>query len=112
MRKSIKHGNKRKSREIPELFSVEAHSTDGTNKVLALGADFDKWNYGDGVCGKLFQDKTSGRYFAFMIHSPEEQAIFQGISQSKLKDLFSNHTFSSVQETKLMFEMKAFLKVT
>ena len=109
MRKSIKHGNKRKSTEIPELFSVEA---DGTNKVLALGADFDKWNYGDEICGKLFQDKTSGRYFAFMIHSPEEQAIFQRIPQRKLKDLFPNHKFSSVQETKLMFEMKEFLKVT
>ena len=111
LRKSIKDGKKEKSTKIPELFSVETHGRDGTNEVLALGVDFDKWNYGDGVCGKLFQDKKSGRYFALMIHSPEAQAIFQGIPQRKLQDLFPNHNFSSVQETKMMFEKKDFLKV-
>ena len=111
LRKSIKNGNKEKSTKIAELFSVGVRSKDGNNEVLALGADFDKWDYGDGVCGKLFQDKTSGKYFALMIHSPETQAIFQGIPQRKLQDLFPNHNFSSVQETKMMFEMKDFLKV-
>ena len=109
--KSIRNGNKEKSTKIPELFSVGAHNNGGTNEVLALGADFDKWNYGDGVCGKLFQDKTSGKYFALMIHSPEAQAIFQGIPQRKLQELFPNHNFSSIQETKMMFKMKDFLKV-
>ena len=111
LRKSIKIGKKEKSTKIPELFSVETQDKDLTHQVLALGADFYKWNYGDGVCGKLFQDKTSGKYFAFMIHSPEAQAIFQGIPQRKLQDLFPNHNFSSVHETKMIFEMKDFLKV-
>ena len=79
--------------------------------MMALGVDFGSWKYGDGICGKIFQDRNSSRCFAFMIHSPENQAMFQGVSKKKIKDLFPQHNFSFVEETKMMFDMDDFLKV-
>ena len=79
--------------------------------MVALAADYGEWNCGEGACGKLFQDKTSGRCFALVTHSPELRAIFERIPEKKLKELFPNYKFSSVKETQLVFDMKEFLKV-
>lgn len=106
LRKSIRNGRVQLSSDIANLYQIRRKVKGSQEQPLALGT---KPVDSGSSSAKLFQDTETGNYFAVVMYWSMRNAT--EIPQKKLQALFPDHTFSSVQETKLMFDINDFLKV-